>query len=64
MTGVWRYRERLPPVREPVTLGEGGTPLLELPVEPGVRVLAKVEAANPTLPFKDRPVAVAATRRT
>lgn len=44
-----------------VTLGEGGTPLVELAVDPGVRVLAKLELANPTLSFKDRPVAVAAT---
>jgi threonine synthase len=63
VSGVWRYRARLPvgPGVEPVTLGEGATPLLELPLEPGVRVLGKVEGANPTLSFKDRPVSVAAT---
>lgn len=61
--GVWRYRALLPVAAdaEPVTLGEGATPLVELGLEPGVRVLAKLETANPTLSFKDRPVAVAAT---
>ncbi|HEU4657115.1 MAG TPA: pyridoxal-phosphate dependent enzyme, partial [Capillimicrobium sp.] len=61
--GVWRYRARLPIAEgvAPVTLGEGGTPLLELGAIDGVRALAKVEAVNPTLSFKDRPVSVAAT---
>ncbi len=60
--GVWRYRARLPVGGDvqPVTLGEGATPLVELTAAP-VRVLLKLESANPTLSFKDRPVAVAAT---
>ena len=56
-TGVWRYRAWLPGTRA-LTLGEGGTPLLESHLGPAVRL--KNEAANPTLSFKDRPVAVAA----
>jgi threonine synthase len=55
-TGLWRYRAALPVAGEPVTLGEGGTPLLR-----GAGAWLKNEAANPTLSFKDRPVAVAAT---
>jgi threonine synthase len=55
-TGLWRYRSSLPVAGEPVTLGEGGTPLLR-----GAGAWLKNEAANPTLSFKDRPVAVAAT---
>jgi threonine synthase len=65
--GIWKYRELLPadPEAEPVTLGEGGTPLLEagnlkklgkLP-----NVLLKNETVNPTLSFKDRPMSVALT---
>ena len=61
--GMYRFRELVPLAdgEEPVALGEGGTPLLELALVAGVRVLAKVESANPTLSFKDRPVSVAAT---
>jgi threonine synthase len=45
---------------DPVTLGEGGTPLVEAHrLADGV--LIKNEAQNPTASFKDRPVAVAAT---
>ena len=56
-TGMWRYRSWLPGSRV-LTLGEGGTPLLPSRLGPAVRL--KNEAANPTLSFKDRPVAVAA----
>jgi threonine synthase len=62
--GIWRYRRFLPvPAEaEPVTLGEGGTPLLKARrFEPSGRVLLKNETVNPTASFKDRPVAVAAT---
>ena len=58
--GVWRYKEFLPhhPARDPVTLGEGGTPLLDLPelaASIGVRRLqVKFEGVNPTGSFKDR----------
>ncbi len=62
--GVWKYLELLPitNAKKIVTLGEGGTPLLE------VRNLArklrmkhlwlKDETRNPTASFKDRPMSV------
>ena len=58
--GVWRYRDLLPPVdgEVPVTLGEGGTPLLHaerLGRELGLRELwIKDESRNPTGSFMDR----------
>lgn len=65
---MWRYAAVLP-LEEgeiPVTLGEGGTPLLELPAlarEIGVRRLwVKDEALNPTGSFKARGMSVAVTR--
>jgi threonine synthase len=48
-----------------VTLGEGGTPLLEAPrlsARLGVELWLKWEGANPTGSFKDRGMAVAVTR--
>lgn len=62
--GIWRYRGFLPVSSgvDPVTLGEGRTPLLRaLRLEPSGRLFLKNETANPTASFKDRPVAVAAT---
>ena len=62
--GMWRYRRNLPvsAETEPVTLGEGGTPLLRAPrLDTSGRLLLKNETTNPTASFKDRPVAVAAT---
>ena len=63
--GLWRYAAVLP-ITEPahrVTLGEGGTPLLETPRLArllGVRRLAlKVEGPNPTGTVKDRSSATA-----
>jgi threonine synthase len=62
---LWRYREVLPlPANvEPVTLGEGGTPLLpsaRFGREVGVANLwIKDEAQNPTQSFKARGMAVA-----
>jgi len=64
---MWRYREVLPIDEDetPVSLGEGATPLLELPrlarelrVE---RLYAKDESQNPTLSFKARGMSVAVT---
>jgi threonine synthase len=54
--GIWRFAERLPPIREEwrQTLGEGSTPLIRLR---GTRIWAKVEAMNPTSSFKDRGIA-------
>lgn len=57
---AWRYKEFVPhdPAWPLVTLGEGGTPLLECPrlaAWCGVaRLLVKLEGANPTGSFKDR----------
>jgi threonine synthase len=64
---IEEYRELLPvtdatPI---VTLLEGGTPLVEAPrlsERTGVRVLLKVEGANPTGSFKDRGMTVAISK--
>lgn len=52
---MWRWSEHLPPVGRPVSLGEGGTPLVDVALSdvPG-RLLLKDERANPTGSFKDR----------
>ena len=58
--GVWRYGPFLPPT-EPVSLGEGATPLIEsrqIGERLGVRLLLKLEGANPTGSFKDRGASV------
>lgn len=62
---MWRYREALPVdvAEEPVSLGEGGTPLLETPrLSARARVLVKDEAQNPTASFKARGMSAAVTR--
>jgi threonine synthase len=55
---MWRYRDLLPLLRpEPLTLGEGGTPVVELTRESerlDATVLVKNETVNPTWSFKDR----------
>ncbi len=56
--GLWRYRSVLPEV-EPVTLGEGWTPMLHSRRYHGVYV--KEEGANPTGSFKARGLALAVT---
>jgi threonine synthase len=67
---MWRYRELLPIAagEEPVSLDEGGTPLLRarrLGAELGLADLwIKDEAANPTGSFKARGLAAALTRAT
>jgi threonine synthase len=53
---LWRYREVLPDV-EPITLGEGFTPLLPSREIPNVWI--KDEGLNPTGSFKARGIAVA-----
>jgi len=53
---LWRYREVLPDA-DPVTLGEGFTPLLASREFPNVRI--KDEGLNPTGSFKARGVTVA-----
>ncbi|HEY0308431.1 MAG TPA: threonine synthase [Acidobacteriaceae bacterium] len=57
-TGMWRYRSVLPEV-QPVTLGEGWTPMLHSKRYPGV--FLKEEGANPTGTFKARGLALAVT---
>ncbi len=63
-----RYRDRLAAPGEafPITLGEGGTPLLHarrLGPELGLdRLYLKVEGANPTGSFKDRGMVLAVNR--
>ena len=62
---LWRYAEVLPGADDPVTLGEGMTPLLPLRflgAELGIEsLLLKDEALNPTGSFKARGMAVAIT---
>lgn len=57
-TGMWRYTPVLPDA-EPVTLGEGWTPMLRSKRYPGV--FLKEEGANPTGSFKARGLAMAIT---
>jgi threonine synthase len=56
---VWRYRHTfpLPAAVEPVSLGEGGTPLTPVTAD-GRTVFFKQESLNPTGSFKDRGMAV------
>jgi threonine synthase len=67
---MWRFREFLPlrPFEEPVSLGEGDTPLLPLRrtgARIGVtRLLLKDEGTNPTGSFKARGLSAAITRAT
>ena len=66
--GIWRFRELLPFDREasPISLSEGGTPLVKtrnLARVTGLRSLyVKNEGQNPTGSFKDRGMTVAVTR--
>ena len=65
--GMWRWRELLPldGDREPVSLGEGDTPLLEAPrlaSQLGIeRLTIKDEGQNPTGSFKARGMSAAVT---
>jgi threonine synthase len=66
--GVWKYLEFLPIANRKniVTLGEGGTPLLEaknLARELAMKQLwLKDETRNPTSSFKDRPMSVGVSK--
>jgi threonine synthase len=66
--GIWRFKALLPFGQDvkPVSLGEGGTPLIRtwnLSAETGSRNLyVKNEGQNPTGSFKDRGMTVAVTR--
>lgn len=57
--GVWRYRHTFPlsAAVPPVSLGEGGTPLVPVTAS-GRTVFFKQEGLNPTGSFKDRGMAV------
>ncbi len=64
---LWRYRELLPvgQAKYCVTLGEGMTPLLDLPrlgARAGLRLALKDESLNPTNSFKARGMATAVSR--
>lgn len=67
-SGMWRYRTFLPleADEEPITLGEGDTPLLAVPRLASALNLGdawiKDEAANPTGSFKSRGLSAAVTR--
>jgi threonine synthase len=55
---LWRYRAALPlPESAPISMGEGGTPLLERNIY-GAPALAKCEWVMPTGSFKDRGASV------
>ncbi len=59
-TGVrsqWRYAAAMPLALDPVTLGEGATPLLSLELD-GLELGVKLESVNPTASFKDRGTSV------
>ncbi|GAA0514065.1 threonine synthase [Halorubrum aquaticum] len=63
----WKYRAFLPVAddSEPVTLGEGGTPLLETPrlgTELGVDLRVKDDGRNPTGVLKDRATSISVTK--
>ena len=54
--GLWRYRADLAIRGDPVTLGEGATPIV-----PYDKLLLKLEGISPTGSFKDRGAATAIT---
>lgn len=63
--GMWKWRELLPNEREPVSLGEGETPLIALPNiaarDGAANLLVKDEGRLPTGSFKARGLAMAVT---
>lgn len=59
---LWRYREVIPlNEKAKITLGEGGTPLIERKIEKH-KVYFKLEYLNPTGSFKDRGTSIAINR--
>ena len=60
--GIWRYRHTfgLPPDFEPISLGEGNTPLIWAKIL-GRQIAFKCEFLNPSGSFKDRGSAVIST---
>jgi threonine synthase len=59
---MWRYRTRFPldPSIVAMTLGEGGTPLIESGLFPGIQFCWKDETRDPTGSHKDRALSIAA----
>jgi threonine synthase len=66
--GMWRFRSFMPlePDEEPITLGEGDTPLIAVPRLASAlnlgQVYIKDEGTNPTGSFKSRGMSAAVTR--
>jgi threonine synthase len=59
---MWRYKDVLPEMGDnPVSLGEGLTPLVPSRLLPGIDLLWKDETRNPTGSHKDRALSLAAT---
>lgn len=56
--GIWRYASMLP-LRSGISLGEGGTPLVESNLSSNLYI--KFEGTNPTGSFKDRGMALGVT---
>ena len=59
--GMWKWRELLPHDGDPVSLGEGETPILPLTRTGGANLLVKDEGRLPTGSFKARGLAMAVT---
>jgi len=59
--GIWRYSGDIPFADHPVTLGEGGTPLIK-GVCGGAELFLKLEYVSPTGAFKDRGASACITR--
>ncbi len=59
--GMWKWHELLPHLGEPVSLGEGETPIVSLPNTGGPNLLVKDEGRLPTGSFKARGLAMAVT---
>lgn len=63
--GMWKYGDCLPLVsNNPVSMGEGDTPLVPLVNwnKTSSRIYVKMETANPTGTYKDRPASVSVSR--
>ena len=59
--GMWKWRDLLPHDGEPVSLGEGETPIVALTSTGGANLLVKDEGRLPTGSFKARGLAMAVT---
>ena len=59
--GMWKWRELLPHSGEPVSIGEGETPIVVLARTGGPNLLVKDEGRLPTGSFKARGLAMAVT---